>query len=215
MSVSPCQVACEESLELLTAAKLNLYFQPVADLDQLRQLWRIDQAAYLDCSLSFDRFVEWWEAYVYGSRVLLDGDRILASIGIYPLSSQQAQAFSSGTIPESELKPVLFDECVVNPQNNWYASGIVVAESFRGHASSPLKTLLQSGLSAWLDSNHVAYPVSLWSIAEYDIGAKLLNFFGFTKTREGGQMPDGCDLYHRSFASKQEARDFLRHKGLR
>lgn len=215
MVATPNTIACERFLELLTARKPQLYFQHVADLDQLRQLWQIDQAAYLDCSLSFERFQEWWERYEFGSRVLLDGDQILASIGIYPLYDEQAAAFSAGTIPESDLKPVLCDECEAEPRHNWYASGIVVAESLRGSSNSPLKTLLQLGLNNWLRSGHVAYPLHLWSIAEYEVGARLLDFFGFVKVRDGSSLPDSCDLYHRVFETRDQAHDFLKRKGLR
>jgi hypothetical protein len=213
MLTSPYHQACEATIDLLNQPKPKLYIQPVASVEQLQQLWAIDKDAYLDCSLSFEAFKEWWERYEFGSRILLDRDRILASIGIYPLYAEQAAAFISGMIPESDLRPVTMAECEQNRQHNWYASGIVVAEHLRGW-NSPLKTLLQLGLTYWLSSGHIAYPLNIWAIAEYEIGARLLNCLGFVKVRDGSTMPDGCDLYNAQFDSEKQIRSMLRAKGL-
>jgi hypothetical protein len=211
--MNPNELACQGAIALLDRPKLRYRVQVCQDLEQLRQLWEIDKEAYKDCSLSFEDFESWWNRYEFGSRILLEGDRIVAALGIYPISPEQHHAFVTGQIAESELKPVWFEECERNPQTCWYASGIVTAEEVRGWGS-PLKLLLQTGPSYWVDSRHLAYPLNLVAIAEYEVGARLLNFLGFEKTSDGASMPDGCDLYQTHFSSEAELRSRLRQRGL-
>lgn len=203
---SPYIAACES---ILSSPYVDLQSQPVADLEQLRELWLIDKEAYQDQSLEFEEFSQWWQCYPLGSRVLLADGRIVASIGVYPLSAKQAIGFASGDLPESELQPVFLDDCQQQPVRDWYASGIVVVESMRGK-NNLLKKLLQIGLSSWLESGHVTYPLNVMAIAEYDIGRRLLEFFGFSKTQDGAQMADGFDLYQTRFESKRQAIQSLR-----
>ncbi|RMH41285.1 MAG: hypothetical protein D6694_09225 [Gammaproteobacteria bacterium] len=212
-TLNPNELACQEAIALLDRPKPRYRLQVCEDLGQLQQLWKIDREAYKDCSLSFDRFREWWTRYEFGSRILLEGDCILAALGIYPISPEQYHAFSDGQIPENKLVPVPFEECEANPQSCWYASGIVTAEQVRGWGS-PLKLLLQAGIGCWADSRHIAFPLKLMAIAEYEAGARLLNFLGFEQTRDGGSMPDGCDLYETRFNSESDLRSQLRKRGL-
>jgi hypothetical protein len=102
--------------------------QPVESLQRLEELFVIDQDAYQECSLSFERFKQWWELYPFGSRVLLANDQIQASIGIYPIAAEMAISFQNGEIHESVLQPVSVQECQESPQSFWYASGIVAVE---------------------------------------------------------------------------------------
>ncbi len=205
MLLNPNKLACEEAILLLERNK-RYRMQACQDLKQLRLLWEIDSQAYQDCSLSFERFCLWWERYEFGSRILVDEDNcILASIGIYPISSTQYRSFVNGQIPESDLLPVPLHKCQSRPQSYWYASGIVIAEEIRGWGG-PLRTLLRMGLSHWFGSRHIAYPVHLAAIAEYEVGAKLLDFLGFQKTADKESMPNHCDLYQVCFSSEMQLR---------
>lgn len=185
--------AYEQLIELLESPMLS--FQPVESIAQLRELFAIDADAYGDCSLEFETFRDWWERYGWGSRVLLaDDQRIIASVGIYPLQPQQADDFERGAIPESALRPVQWIDDRFDPVSNWYVSGIVVAEDLRGWAS-PLGKLLRFGIASWLDSRHIAYPASVLSLGQSDLGKRCLEMLGFEKLQDAAQMPDRCDLY--------------------
>lgn len=214
MLPSPHVSACEQLAEMLSPPRSDLHIQSLTTLEQLQQLWKIDKQAYVDCSLEFDEFAQWWTLYPLGSQCLMSGNDIVASIGIYPLLQDQWQAFCSGTLPESSLVPVSLDRCEVSPQHYWYASGIVVIEELRGWGASPLKTLLQYALSGWLSSSHVAYPLQLCAVAEYAIGAKILNHFGLVKQCDAAEMPNGCELYSISLDSHRQALHLLKSKGL-
>lgn len=213
MMASPHVSACEQLAEILSGQRSELCIQTLSTLEQLRQLWEIDKAAYAECSLEFDEFAEWWHRYPLGSQCLMDGDRILASLGLYPLSEAQATDFYEGRIPESDLLPVTLAECEDNPQHYWYASGVVVIEGLRGWGS-PLKTLLQYALPLWGNSGHVAYPLHIYSVAEYEIGAKILSYLGFSQQRSAAEMPDGCALYAIEVVSPQQELTLLKRKGL-
>lgn len=202
MVVSPHIAACQEAIDLFRRQTIHL--QPVESLDQLQELFAIDAEAYQECSLEFEVFRQWWERYPLGSRVLLADGQIAASIGIYPLYSEQFAAFQHGKIPEQHLRPVTLAECEFKPARTWYASGIVVATQLRGWGS-PLGRLMRGGLSEWLNSGHIAYPLEILAIAEYDEGRKLLELLGFCKVRVGAELPDGCDLYKVQFENYEQA----------
>lgn len=214
MLPSPHVSACEQLAEMLSPQRSDLRIQSLTTLEQLQQLWKIDKQAYADCSLEFEEFLQWWTHYPLGSQCLMSDSEIVASIGIYPLMPEQWKAFCSGSLPEFELVPVSLDACEEMPQHYWYASGIVVIEELRGWGTSPLKTLLQYALSSWISSSHVAYPLHICAVAEYAIGAKILDYFGFVKQCDASEMPNGCDLYSISLDSQRQALHLLKFKGL-
>jgi hypothetical protein len=212
-SVSPLIFACEELSELVCSPRRHITVQPVESLAQLRQLWEIDKEAYGDCSISFERFQDWWERYPWGSRILLQDGIIQASIGLYPLSERQAIEFANGTIREEVLRPVTQAECAPNPQRYWYASGIVVVPHRRGE-SSPLRSLLKSSLPQWMESGHIAYPSEIFSLAEYEVGRRILTYLDFEKAKDGSELPDQCDLYRLKLKSKQQSLNLGQRKRL-
>ena len=204
------RLACQEAIEILSNPEPRYRMQHVENLERLRQLWAIDSSAYLDCSLGLDEFEKWWRNYEFGSRLLLDdGDRICASIGLYPLSESDFNAFVAGQIRESSLVPRSVQSCEDEPAQYWYASGIIVAEDARGWGS-PLLPLLSRGLKCWMDSGHLKFPLQLAAIAEFPVGARLLEFFDFKKAKDRSEMPDGCDLYQIEFPSRKELATLLK-----
>lgn len=209
--ISPHIAACEEAIALFSRPHSKSELRSIANLEELEQLWQIDKEAYGDVSLEFSEFSQWWQRYELGSRCLWIDGKIQASIGVYPLYQQQAIAFAEGIIPEADLIPVTVPECEASPQQYWYASGIVVRPDLRGWAG-PLRSLLQLGLGCWLDSGHVAFPLTITALAEYDVGERLLTMFGFSKARDKSEMPDGCDLYSLKLDSLSHARTVFRQK---
>lgn len=209
---SPHVAACEELLDLLNSPR-SLTAQPVESLEQLRELWLIDKEAYQDCSLDFAPFVDWWQAYPPGSTLLLElpSRRILASIGIYPLTPEQALAFTSGDIPEGDLRPMKLADCRRQKVSNWYCSGIVVIPEMQNKGL--LRRLLQIGIGSLQQTGYISYPATLYGLAEYTIGEKLLTKFGFSKLRDGSTLPDGCDLYGTRIESERDMKTLLQAKG--
>jgi GNAT superfamily N-acetyltransferase len=207
---SPHIAACEELISMIEAPRA-IYAQNIESESQLRELWEIDKAAYADCSLDFEPFLAWWKRYEYGSRNLILAGKIVASIGIYPLYAEQAEAFSLGKIRESELQPVLLHECEQSRVSHWYCSGIVVVPEFQNRGL--LRTLLQIGIGAWAATSHIQYPLSLYGLAEYKIGEKLFKKFGFQKVQDKSEMLDNCDLYKTEIFSIEQLEEQLHERG--
>lgn len=208
--MSACTVACESVLDLLSRPEPKFSLETAENLDRLRQLWLIDQEAYGELSLSFESFRHWWERYSMGSLLLIDNlDMIAGSIGIYPLNEPDYLGLVTGVRSESQIQPMLYDECDLYGSQHWYASGIVLDSAFRG-SPTVLKQLLKNGLSAWLDSGHVRFPVRICSIAEYEVGAKTLRFLGFDKATDGCNCPDGCDIYEMELSDAQTGFSMIR-----
>jgi hypothetical protein len=207
---SPHIAACEELISMIDAPRA-IYAQNVETESQLRELWEIDKAAYADCSLEFEPFLEWWQRYEYGSRNLVLAGKIIASIGIYPLYADQASAFASGEIREGDLKPVLLEECEREKVSHWYCSGIVVIPELQNRGL--LKSLLQIGLGAWSATGHIQYPLTIYGLAEYKIGEKLFKKFGFKKAQDKAALPDKCDLYKTEISSVEQLEAQLHARG--
>jgi hypothetical protein len=212
LSISPHIRACSVALDVLNEKRLSSRMELITDLNRLEELHRIDLTAYLDASLDFDGFRHWWERYGWGSRVLIDdADQIEGSIGLYPLPVEAFESFKVGAVREAELSPMLHDECEMFGCSTWYASGIVLRDDARGNGAS-LKRLLQFGLGEWIDSGHISYPFQVVAVAEYSIGAKLLEFFDFARVADGAMLPDGFDLYELALDSHCHAVSLLRLK---
>lgn len=208
--ISSNELACQQIIECLQPAVRMVQH---CDLTRLKELWEIDREAYGDCSLEFSEFQTWWNLYELGSRILIEDNKIVASIGIYPILYQQAESFVQGQICEGDLLPVSLEICDQQPQNYWYVSGIVVARNYRGWGS-PLRSLMRMGIGLWLSSGHLSYPLTLFAIGEYEDGARLLKLIGFSLIRCGEQTLDGYDIYCLKLQSEIQARQIFERIGL-
>lgn len=203
------------ALAELTLPEPSYRIQHVTSVQQLRQLWEIDAIAYEECSLPFETFRSWWEHYPVGNTIIMQEDEIIASVGLWPLSSKMSADFIAGQIKESDLIPVSLDECEECSQRFWYASGIVLKPELRNTTKqNPLKPLLKAALSLWVDSERVAYPTQLLALCYSQEGQRMLERFNFLKIRDGSQMPDTCDLYSFQAGSDREIHSLLRSRNL-
>lgn len=213
--VTPPSITAYRELTELTQPCAKMRVQHVESVEQLRELWAIDADAYGDCSITFECFQGWWERYPQGNTVVVSDSKIIASIGLWALTTEQADAFIEGEIAESALLPVTLNECQMVPQRNWYASGIVLKKPLRGNLkTNPIRLLLGSGVGDWVDSGHVAYPMRVLALAEYTEGENLLTRFNFMKIRSGSHLPDKCDLYSLQLHSQEETEQILRSRNL-
>jgi len=208
--LTPHIAACEELIRMIEAPR-QIYSQAIESESQLRELWEIDKVAYGDCSLEFEPFLRWWKRYGYGSRNLVLAGRIVASIGIYPLYPEQAKDFADGSIKESELEPVLLEECEELGVSHWYCSGIVIVPEHQNQGF--LRSLLRLGIGAWSATGHIRYPLTLYGLAEYRLGEKLFMKFGLEKIRDQTEMPDRCDLYSTEIPSMEQLEAQLHERG--
>lgn len=202
---SPAEIACGELVA--TMSPLHLEIDHVRCENQLRELWQIDVQAYGDHSLDYQPFLHWWERYPYGSRCLTLDGKIVASIGIYPLSEDQAELFSSGQIGEGALQPVHLDDCE-EAVANWYFSGLVIVPEFQNRGI--VRRLVRFGVGQWMRSGHLKYPVNLYGLGQTEKGRKALELCGMRLLVPGRKLPDGLDLYHCNPRSAAELRSHFR-----
>ena len=156
--------------DFLNLNPVDYSIQNVENIEQLKQLWKLDMQAYHDCTITFPTFKKWWSCYPFGSKVYLENGEIVASIGLYPIEEGMAKAFRAGHISETDLVPLRLKECQRTPQKFWYASGILLNDALlktdphRMLRNHPVKPLLQNGLQLWLASGHVDYPATLFAL---------------------------------------------------
>lgn len=191
--LSPASAAQEEIMAMLNSPAFAVGFPK--DILQLQELWEIDCQAYNNC-LSLDEFSVWWKQYKEGSVCLLVKGRIVASVGIYPISSEDADNLASGMIREKDLIPLTDGSCV----RNWYVSGCVIIPEHQNKGL--LRPLLRIGFGRLLSSN-LPDEVRLLSLGETPLGCKILRRTGFHSVKPASQMPDGSELYERICTSDQ------------
>lgn len=212
----PSVVAYQELATLIGPNDRLKPAQSLKKIDHLRRLWSIDADAYQECSISFECFRRWWQRYPLGNTVIMtETDEIVASIGIWAIAPEQFSAFTTGQIREQQLLPVPLSHCQKQPQTNWYVSGVVLAEAYRGRIKrNPLLQLLSAALGDWIGSDHVAFPLQVVALGEYEEGDNLLQRFGFSKVADREQMPDGCHLYSLEIQSEEHAESILKSRNL-
>lgn len=188
---SPADIAYDELVSALSPLPIEV--DHVRHESQLRELWQIDTLAYGDHSLAYEPFLEWWQRYHSGSQCLLLDGKIIASVGIYPLSSQQAVSFSTGQISEGELHPVALNDCEEGIAN-WYFSGLVIVPEFQNRGL--VRRLIRMGVGEWMRSGHLRYPLSLYGLGQTEKGQKAMELCGLQRLVLGALLLDGLALYY-------------------
>jgi hypothetical protein len=181
----------------------------VSTEERLQELWQIDENAYQENSLDFERFRAWWEQYALGLKIITNStDRIVGASGVWALNEAQTRYFISGQVKEHELQPLSHEQLDDAPSNFWYCSGIVTIPEMRGTAF-PFRKLIRATISTWLATGHVSFPVNVYALGYSPEGITLLKKLGFEEIKASEEMPDRCPLYWRLIKSPSEATQFL------
>lgn len=178
-------------------------FDLVENVDELKQLYGIDESAYDDSSISFEAFFRWWNAYDLGLKVVKVESGIVAALGLWGMSEESTRLFLSGRLREDELTPLETQSVAIRPTQYWYCSGLVSLQ--KKTLDSPLRLILRGGIAAWVSTCHVRYPAQIYALGYSEDGIEMLTRFKFEAIRSADEMPDGCPLYWRSVNSKNEA----------
>ena len=96
------------------------YIQSTAELEDL---WEIDNAAYGEASITYEKFRDWWFSYPPGLHALFFRTRVMVAIGIWPLSARYAELFRNGRIKESQLNGRAMRPFMNTPAQSWYIMG--------------------------------------------------------------------------------------------
>ena len=110
--------------ELLKSTQ-KIKYRHVKDEAELYTIWKYDTLAYGEENFNFDQFLSWWTRYPYSPFALFEGNDILGSCGIWPLSAEVFARIRESTIPEEMITHM----DIVPPEqasgcNYWYFAGI-------------------------------------------------------------------------------------------
>jgi Effector-associated domain 4 len=191
---------------------LPLTVRGIQNTDELTRLWLIDDGAYGQNSIPLSVFYHWWENCQLGLKALFRGEEILGAFGIWPLPEACSLAFQEGLIKEVNLVPCHGE---LAQYNTWYVSGIVLKEDFRSSSKrNPIQLLLSHGITIWLESGSIAFPVKILALATSAEGERLLHRFSFIRTKEAHQMIEGYPLYVLRASSKEDLISILKKRYL-
>jgi hypothetical protein len=157
---NPAFIAIREAVRNFCQDGLHEHLQVryIRSAAELEDLWEIDNAAYGEASITYERFQDWWFSYPSGLHALFFRTRVMGAIGIWPLSPRNAELFTSGRIRESQLNGRTMRPFMNSPTRFWYISGIVLRSELRGGRA--IKILLSRGIGCWLASALIDFPVS-------------------------------------------------------
>jgi hypothetical protein len=179
---------------------------------ELEDLWEIDNAAYGEASITYEKFRDWWLSYPSGLHALFFRTRVMGAIGIWPLSTRCAELLATGRLKESQLNGRTMRTFVHTPTQFWYISGIVLRSELRGGRA--ITILLSHGIGSWLASAHIHFPCRLLALAYSEQGQALLEGFDFFKLQNAKAMPDRVPLFALQVSDREQLLSSLKSRGL-
>jgi hypothetical protein len=190
----------------------SLRVGPIRSPAELEDLWAIDNEAYGEASISYEKFNDWWSSFPSGLQALFFRNRVMGAIGIWPLSLRYAGRLTAAKMKESELSGRTMRTFVNAPSHFWYVSGIVLHPKLVGGRA--IKILLSRGIESWLSSANIQFPCQLLALAYSEQGQALLEGFSFYRMQHAKIMPDGVPLFALALKSKEYLVSSLRARGL-
>jgi hypothetical protein len=179
---------------------------------ELEDLWAIDNAAYGEASISYEKFKDWWLSFPRGLHALFFRTRVMGAIGIWPLSVRCAGLLTTARIKESQLTGRTMRTFVHSHAHFWYISGIVLRPELIGGRA--IKILLSHGIGSWLASAHIQFPCELLALAYSDQGQALLEGFNFFKLQNAKAMPDNVPLFGLPVSDREQLLFSVKSRGL-
>jgi len=165
-------------------------------VEELRELWKIDDENYGESSISFELFRSWWRAYPCGLYAIFDSQKIVGGLGLWPLKKKTFDEFVEGRRKESEITDRGICRVISHAvKDRWYFSGIVLTKRLR--RSQAVATLLETSLSNWIAQLGPTPCVNLAALAYTSEGENMLRRFGFSCYRERTQTLDRLPIYAR------------------
>jgi hypothetical protein len=211
---NPAFIAIREAVRNFCQDGLHEHLQVryIRSTAELEDLWEIDNAAYGEASITYEKFQDWWFSYPSGLHALFFRTRVMGAIGIWPLSARYAELFTHGRIKESELNGRAMRPFMNSPTQFWYISGIVLRSELRGGRA--IKILLSRGIGCWLANARIDFPCELLALAYSEQGRALLEGFDFFKLQNARAMPDGVPLFALQVSEKKQLLSSLNSRGV-
>jgi hypothetical protein len=211
---NPAFIAIREAVRNFCQDGLHEHLQVryIRSTAELEDLWEIDNAAYGEASITYEKFQDWWFSYPAGLHALFFRTRVMGAIGIWPLSTRYAELFTNGRVKESQLNGRAMRPFMNSPTRFWYISGIVLRSELRGGRA--IKILLSRGVGCWLATARIDFPCELLALAYSDQGRALLEGFDFFKLQNAKAMPDGVPLFALQVSNREQLLSSLNSRGV-
>jgi len=211
---NPCLAAIREALRHFCANDNHqqLRVGPVRSPAELEDLWAIDNAAYGEASITYEKFQDWWSSFPLGLRALFFRNRVMGGIGIWPLSNRCTRLLKAAQLKESQLIGRTMRSYLDSPARFWYVSGIVLRPQLI--RSRAIKVLLSQGMGSWLKSPNIEFRGELLALAYSAPGQALLEGFNFFRIQNAAAMPDHVPLFGLELDTREQFVSLLRAKGL-
>jgi hypothetical protein len=190
----------------------HLHVRPIQSSAELEDLWEIDNAAYGEASITYEKFKEWWMSFPSGLYALFFRTRVMGAIGIWPLSNRCAELFATGRLKESEINGRTMRTFLHAGAQFWYISGIVLRPELRGGRA--ITILLSHCIGSWLATAHIQFPCQLLALAYSEQGQALLEGFEFFKLQNAKNMRDGAPLFALKVRDREQLLSTLKSRRL-
>lgn len=206
--------ALEMALDLVRMpSRSNMVIRPFESDAELYDLWLIDSKAYGSYSIPFEILRQWWQTWPMGLTACFVDGHPYGTLGMWPLPRDWVSKFKEGLVRERDLNAEVLGASCKSGSDVWYVSGFLMAKELQ--QSKALKALLEGGVSAWLNTEKVRYPVEILALGTTPAGVSLLRRFGFAEIRQSLAMADSMPLYGLTCFSREQLVDYLSNRGLR
>ena len=211
---NPAVIAIQEAIRYFCddGTYQQLRVGQVRSLGELEDLWAIDNEAYGEASITYEKFKDWWLSFPLGLHALFFRNRVMGAIGIWPLSARCAGLLTTARLKESELTGRRMRTFREAPTRFWCFSGIVLRPELRG--TRAVRILLSHGVRSWLSSANIEFPSELLALAYSEQGQSLLDRLNFFKIQNATSMPDRVPLFGLQLDSKQQLVSSLKERGV-
>jgi hypothetical protein len=188
-----------KDLELRLSKNTELTYRIIPDKETLERVWELDQEAYGDYNIGFATLIDWWEQYPPGILTAIRGTKIIASMGIWPLTEDCFE----------ELKEQRRKECDISKSHilstdksfeckTWYFSGIIT-----NTPEQIFNLLIAEALMRWADSVSDKGSFRLLALAYTREDKDLLSLMNFQQHRPN-QPKKFLPVYYQNIQSKAD-----------
>lgn len=160
---------------------------------ELKEGFGIWKALYGDDQEPFEITLKWWSNYHKSFLKLTNGNNILGTFCVLPLSRSEFKLFCQGKKLERELETLDLENNNQLTCEHWHISDVYLEEKIRD--TYILKMLLKEAWRILQNDRHVLKQIMVSGIPHSKDGEKFALKMGRKKIREASEMPDKMPLY--------------------
>lgn len=186
-------------------------FRRLAGDEDLQAIYRLSRQVYGEAAVDLDTRRRWSDQFPDGNLGCFFCDELVGFLSIWPISATDAAGLEAGQLHEGMVLPLSQDECRQQPAQHWLCLSIIIADLFRGTATSPIKHLIEHALVQLWQQQLLGEPFTLYAQASTPEALLMMNRSGFSECRAADAMPNGLPLHSIHCTAVEE----LQHQLLR